>query len=70
MADTAILSEDLSLKIPNSVINAQNWKPGTEFALVPKGKGILLMPVPSLAELVGSLRGADLAGYRDRKDRY
>jgi hypothetical protein len=39
------------------------------FALIPKGEGILLVPVPKLDELRGLARGAKAEGYRDRTDR-
>ena len=35
-----------------------------------KGKGVLLMPVPELEQLVGIAKGARTDDYRDREDRY
>lgn len=60
------LSHDFQLRIPASVRDAQNWKPGQKFAVLPKGKGILLMPVPEIEDLRGIAAGADTDGYRDR----
>ena len=37
---------------------------------IPKGKGVLLMPVPALEQLAGIAKGAKTQDYRDRKDRY
>jgi hypothetical protein len=37
---------------------------------IPKGKGVLVMPVPELDQLAGVAKGARKGGYRDRKDRY
>jgi hypothetical protein len=36
---------------------------------IPKGKGVLMMPVPKLDQLAGIAGGARAEGYRDRKDR-
>jgi len=37
---------------------------------IPKGEGVLMMPVPELAQLAGMARGANTEGIRDRADRY
>jgi len=37
---------------------------------IPKGQGVLMMPVPELAQLAGIARGAQTDGIRDRADRY
>ena len=42
---------------------------GQQFAFIPKGTGVLLVPVPELADLAGIAKGADPKDYRDRKDR-
>jgi hypothetical protein len=47
-----------------------HWKAGQEFVFIPKGKGVLLMPVPQLGDLAGIAKGARKEDYRDRKDRY
>jgi hypothetical protein len=39
------------------------------FAFIPKGEGLLLVPVPERDDLAGLARGADPEGYRDRDDR-
>ena len=36
----------------------------------PKGKGVLVMPVPELDQLAGIAKGAGKDDYRDHKDRY
>lgn len=70
MADTAKLSSKFQISIPKSVREAQKWKAGQEFVFIPKGSGILVMPVPTLDELTGIAKGADPSNYRDRNDRY
>jgi AbrB family looped-hinge helix DNA binding protein len=70
MAATATLSSKFQISIPKTVREAQHWEAGQEFVFIPKGKGVLVMPVPGLDQLAGLAKGAKPAGYRDRKDRY
>ena len=70
MNDTAILSSKFQISIPKAVHDRQHWKAGQEFVFIPKGKGVLVMPVPELAQLIGIAKGANKLDYRDRKDRY
>jgi AbrB family looped-hinge helix DNA binding protein len=58
---TATLSSKFQISIPKSVRQAQQWEAGQEFVFIPKGKGVLVMPVLA--------KGARTTGYRDRKDR-
>jgi AbrB family looped-hinge helix DNA binding protein len=44
--DTAKLSAKFQISIPKAVRTARQWKAGQEFALIPKGEGLLLVPVP------------------------
>ncbi|TAN49767.1 MAG: AbrB/MazE/SpoVT family DNA-binding domain-containing protein [Methylococcaceae bacterium] len=66
----ATLSSKYQISIPKSVREAQQWQPGQEFVFIPKGKGVLVMPVPKLDQLAGLAAGADTEGYRDRQDRF
>jgi AbrB family looped-hinge helix DNA binding protein len=70
MAETATLSSKFQISIPKAIREEQHWEAGQEFAFIPKDKGVLIMPVPELAELAGIAKGAKTEGYRDRKDRY
>lgn len=70
MNATATLSSKFQISIPKAVREKQNWQAGQEFVFIPKGNGVLVMPVPELAELAGIAKGASKDGYRDRKDRY
>jgi len=70
MADTATLSSKFQISIPKAVREARGWKAGQEFVFVPKGSGVLLVPVPDIKDLRGIAKGADPTGYRDRRDRY
>lgn len=70
MADTATLSSKFQISIPKAVREAQGWEAGQEFVFIPKGGGVMLVPVPTLDELRGIATRADPTGYRDRRDRY
>jgi AbrB family looped-hinge helix DNA binding protein len=70
MTATATLSSKFQISIPKTVREEKHWQAGQEFVFIPKGKGVLMMPVPELDELVGVAKGARKDGYRDRKDRY
>jgi AbrB family looped-hinge helix DNA binding protein len=67
--DTAKLSSKFQISIPKAVRTARQWRAGQEFAFIPKGEGVLLVPVPEPAELAGLARGAKRRDYRNRSDR-
>ncbi|CAN7313839.1 AbrB/MazE/SpoVT family DNA-binding domain-containing protein [Phyllobacterium sp. LjRoot231] len=70
MPDTATLSVKFQISIPKAVRTAHKWRAGQEFAFIPKGTGVLLVPVPKPDELAGIAEGANAKDYRDRKDRF
>jgi bifunctional DNA-binding transcriptional regulator/antitoxin component of YhaV-PrlF toxin-antitoxin module len=70
MPATATLSSKYQNSIPMSVREEQHWQSGQQFAFIPKGEGILMMPVPSFAQLKGTATGADSINVRDRNDRF
>ena len=67
--ETATLSAKFQISIPKAIRSARHWQAGQVFAFIPKGDGVLLVPVPKLEELAGIARGARGKGYRDRSDR-
>ncbi len=67
--DTARLSTKFQISIPKSVRTAQRWQAGQVFVFIPKGEGVLLVPVPPLDDLAGMARGAKPEDYRDRSSR-
>lgn len=67
--DTAKLSSKFQISIPKAVRAARHWHAGQVFAFVPKGEGMLLVPVPKREDLAGIARGSIADGYRDRTDR-
>ena len=70
MSDTATLSKKFQISVPKAVRDAQHWEAGQEFVFIPKGAGVLMVPVPRLEQLAGIAKGAKATGYRDREDRY
>jgi AbrB family looped-hinge helix DNA binding protein len=69
MPATATLSSKFQISIPKTIREEQHWQAGQEFVFIPKGKGVLIMPVPGLGQLAGIAKGASKGDYRDRKDR-
>jgi len=70
VAATATLSSKFQISIPKIIRDEQHWEAGQEFVFIPKGAGVLLMPVLELDELAGIAEGANKGNFRDRKDRY
>ncbi len=69
MSVTTTLSSKFQISIPKGVREELAWQAGQQFVFIPKGKGILLMPMPTLNELAGLAKNAKSKDHRDRKDR-
>ena len=69
MSETATLSSKFQISIPKAIRAAHHWEAGLTFAFIPKGTGVLLVPVPKRETLKGLARGASAANFRDRADR-
>lgn len=67
--DTATLSSKFQISIPKAIRSARHWRAGQVFAFIPKGEGMLLVPVPELEELAGLAGVAAPKDYRDRTSR-
>lgn len=67
--DTATLSSKFQISIPKAIRMARHWEAGQEVAFIPKGEGMLLVPVPKLEALSGLARGANAKDHRDRTSR-
>ena len=70
MSATATLSAKFQISIPELVREELHWEAGQELVFIPKGTGVLVMPMPRLEQLAGIAKGACKNSYRDRKDRY
>jgi AbrB family looped-hinge helix DNA binding protein len=66
--DVTKLSSKFQISVPKAVREKQNWKPGQKFAFVPRGKGVVMVPVPTLEELRGIARGANTDDIRDHDE--
>ena len=66
----ATLSSKYQISIPKSVREEKHWQSGQQFVFIPKGKGMLIMPVSSFEQLNGIAAGADPTNFRDRNDRF
>jgi len=62
------LSAEYQLSIPKEVRDEMHLRVGQKFAVIPKGDSIVLVPIRSLEDSRGSLKGADPSDYRDRDD--
>ncbi len=70
MSDITTLSAKFQISIPKAVRAAKRWKAGQAFVFIPKGTGVLLVPVPGADDLVGIAKGANPESHRDRGDRF
>lgn len=70
MGNAAKLSTKFQISIPKDVRERQGWRAGQEFVFIPKGKSVVLVPVPKRDDLLGAAKGANPEDYRDRGDRY
>ncbi|MGH8283811.1 MAG: AbrB/MazE/SpoVT family DNA-binding domain-containing protein [Gammaproteobacteria bacterium] len=70
MTATATLSSKFQISIPKAIREQRHWKAGQEFVFLPKGNGVLVMPVPEWKRLAGIAKGAKADEYRDRADRF
>jgi bifunctional DNA-binding transcriptional regulator/antitoxin component of YhaV-PrlF toxin-antitoxin module len=70
MSETATLSTKFQISIPKAIRSAQAWEAGLTFAFIPKGTGVLLVPIPKRDALKGLAQGANGTDYRDRQDRF
>jgi AbrB family looped-hinge helix DNA binding protein len=70
MSNIATLSTKFQISIPKSVRTEQAWAAGQQFAFIPKGKGVILVPVPKVEDLFGMAKGANPNDFRDRNDRF
>jgi AbrB family looped-hinge helix DNA binding protein len=69
VSETATLSSKFQISIPKAIRSTQNWEAGQMFAFIPKGTGVLLVPVPDRKALMGIAQGASPTNFRDREDR-
>jgi len=64
------LSSKFQLSVPKAVREELGLRAGQRFAVIAKGPVIELVPVISIAEARGLLKGAASDDFRDRTDRF
>ena len=69
MAEVATLSSKFQILVPEAIRTAHGWEAGQVFAFIPKGTGVLMVPVPKREALKGLARGATPEDYRNRSNR-
>lgn len=69
MADV-VVAEDGSITIPREFVEQAMAKPGDELGVLVKGRHLVVLPVPTLDQLQGIAKGADLTGLREKTDRF
>jgi hypothetical protein len=70
MLKTSTLSSQFRILIRKAIRSAQRWEAGLAFAFIPKGTGVLLVPVPKRGALMGIATGVSATDYRDWPDRF
>jgi AbrB family looped-hinge helix DNA binding protein len=66
---TVRVSPKYQIVIPKPVREAMGIKPGQELSLIRVGRTVQIMPVRSLKELTGVLKGVRTERLREKKDR-
>lgn len=66
----ATLAARFQIAIPKDICVAQDWTLGQEFVFLPKGNGVLLMPLPKLEDMKGLAAGTPNRAVRDRDNQY
>jgi AbrB family looped-hinge helix DNA binding protein len=68
--DEVTISPKYQVVIPKAIRERLHFRPGQKLVALVKGNSVSLVPVPTLKELRGIARGANLEGYREEEDRY
>ena len=63
------ISSKFQILIPKAVRKSLNLKPKQKLTVIEKDRMLILVPQTSLEDLRGIAAGANIKGYRDKKDR-
>ncbi|MFN0106762.1 MAG: AbrB/MazE/SpoVT family DNA-binding domain-containing protein [Bryobacteraceae bacterium] len=63
------LTSDFKVEIPTELREKLGLKEGDEVTWVGHGRSASLLRVPTVEEMMGTLKGMDVSGYRDEEDR-
>ena len=64
------ISSKFQVVIPRPVREAAGLRPKQKLQVFEKGGVVYMVPVQTLSELRGIARGCDVAGYRDKTERF
>ncbi len=64
------ISSKYQIALPRAIRERLELKPQQKLTVLEKDGMIILMPQVELEALRGIARGANVSGYRDKKDRY
>lgn len=67
--NTAILSENFELRVPDEVLAILHLSPGEHFRVIPYAGRLEFIPIRKASELRGFARGMDATIERDEEDR-
>lgn len=62
---TAVISQKFQVVIPKAVRETMNLSPGTRVEVIPYDNRIELIPIGSIKDLMGSLKGMDTTIIRE-----
>ena len=66
---TVTVSPKFQIVIPKEVRESLKLKPGMKMDIISYGRQVVLVPVRSAKEMMGSLKGMDTSNIREKKDR-
>jgi AbrB family looped-hinge helix DNA binding protein len=66
---TVTVSSKYQVVIPEEIRRSTGIRPGQKVDILKYGNHVALVPVPDPKSMRGFLKGANLNGYRDKKDR-
>jgi AbrB family looped-hinge helix DNA binding protein len=66
---TITVSPKFQIVIPKEVRETTNIKTGMRLVMLPYGNRIELIPLKSMSQLKGSLKGMDTSNIREKQDR-
>lgn len=66
---TIKVSPKFQIVIPKEVRETTNIKSGMQIVMIPYGNHIELIPIKSITELKGTLKGMTTSNIREKKDR-
>ncbi len=64
-----VLSSKYQVSIPKSIRGQVRLTPGQRLSISVKDGAVCLVPIPTLDDIAGSIKGLSMDGLRDEEDR-